>query len=159
MKINGKPIDRPKPEPVILPRNGNDIVFLMGPVLNGDEFEQYCKEPQPPMCLKRGEGEVPFPDLKDADYLKAVQLHSKRRLNWMVLQSFKATENLEWETVKDNDPDTWMKWEEELKRDGLSQLEINMIWEAFMSANAMSESKMKEARERFYHSQVDQPKA
>lgn len=157
MKIHGKAIDRPKPEPVILPRNGGtDIVFMMGPVNMGD-FNQYCKEPQPPMVLKREDG-IPYPDFTDEDYKKALKTHANRKMDWMILESFKATEGIEWETVKLEDPDTWHLWREELANDGFSTIEINQIYEGFMIANSMSEAKLKEARDRFYRSQAEQAK-
>jgi hypothetical protein len=75
------------------------------------------------------------------------------RANWMFLTSISATPDLEWETVKLNDPNTWENWRKELRDSGFSIPECNYLWSSFSEANSLDNSKIEEARERFLASQ------
>ena len=150
IKIRGTEIKGPMVETIVIPRQpeGEDIIFKAQAVLDMGEFEKVCPMPQPPVILKRGLGKVE--DTEDKNFKLAQQQYGKLRIAYMVVQSLKATEGLEWGRVKDNDPGSWLLWEDELKESGFSQIERQRIANGVFAANALNEEKMKEARERFF---------
>lgn len=155
MKLNGKKLEGPAVETVILPREDGDLVFRCQAVLDFKEFDIIVKEPIPPMITKRGET-VAVADLTDRDYKKAIEQYMLRRFNWMILKSLEATPSLVWEDVKVNDPETWLKMDDELKAAGLAQAEIARLYTGATTANGLNEARIKEARARFFN--TEQPK-
>jgi hypothetical protein len=149
MKLNGKKLEGPSVETVVLPREDGDLVFRCQAVLDYAEFDLLVKEPIPPTVTKRGET-VAVADLTDRDYKKATEQYMLRRFNWMILKSLEATPNLVWETVKVNDPETWLKMDDELKAAGLAQAEIARLYVGATTANGLNEERIKEARARFF---------
>jgi hypothetical protein len=151
MKIKGKMPDRPTPEICVIPRpSGEDIVFRAR-LIDYNRFKELVKTPQPPLVTKAGG--VKTEDYTDATFVNAVSRFNTLRAAYMVIESLKETDGLEWETVKDDDPDTWPNYEQELLDAGLTQNEINHIMGAVMNANSMNESRFEEARERFLRTQ------
>ena len=147
MKIQGKKIEGPNREIIAIPRGmGDDIVFIVDAVLDNTPFEKMCPVPSPPLRKIKG---VDIPNLKDPAYLQHVEDYSTKRMAWMVLTSLEATEGLEWETVDLADPSTWVHFRDEMKAAGFSDMEINRVVAGVVSVNALSESKIEAARERF----------
>lgn len=156
MKIKGKSISAPNVSMLVIPRdNGEDIVFKAQAILDMDVFEKLCPEPQPPTIIHRERGKEK--DFKDKNYLKAQEFHAEQRMAYMVIESLKATDDLEWETVDYNDPSTWVKYKDELKASGFNHIEIGRITNLVFEANSLNEAKYKEARDRFTLSQVQGP--
>ncbi len=151
MKIKGKKIEGVNVEIIPIPRgDGDDIIFKARAVQDMGPFEKMCPMPKPP--LRKIDG-VDVPQLKDKNYLKAMERRGEQRMAWMILTSLEATEGLEWEDVKVNDPSTWLKLESELKSSGFSAVETQRITAGVVNANALSEEKIEAARERFLLSQ------
>lgn len=149
IRIRGKEIAGPMVETIVIPRqDGEDIVFKAQAVLDMGEFDKICPAPKPPIMIKRGVGKVE--DTEDKGYKKALEQHGKLRIAYMVIQSLKATEELEWDKVKENDPGSWLLYEEDLKDSGFSQIERQRIVNGVFTANALSEEKIQEARKRFF---------
>lgn len=158
MKIKGKSITAPNVSILVIPRdNDGDIVFKAQAVLDMDVFETLCPEPKPPTIIHRERGKE-F-DYRDKNYLKAQEQHGELRMAYMVLESLKATEDLEWETVKSDDPSTWLGYKDELKASGFNHIEIGRIVNLVFDANSLNEAKYKEARDRFTLSQVLAPES
>lgn len=151
MKIFGQRPERPTTEYVVIPRGDKSLVFHCNAVLDYAEFEKLCPAPTPPVIRYR-DGRV-VSDVNDARFKTALSKHIDARYNWTIVQGLKETPGLEWEYVVLNNPDTWDKYEQDLRDGGLTQIEINYIIQGVMSANSMDEKKMKEARERFLASQ------
>ena len=152
MKIKGKKIAGPNVETVIIPRsNGQHIVFKCAAVLDYSDFEKLCPDPKPPKVQKPG-GEW-LDDIESGDYKIATNLHLMQNMNWMILRSLSATDDLEWEKVKLSDPTTWELWTEELKEAGFSRIEIGRIRDGVWKANCLDEKMIDEARKSFFHSQ------
>jgi len=150
MKLNGKKLEGPAIETVVLPRENGDLVFKCQAILDYTEFEQLVKEPVPPMITRRGE-KVPTADPTDPTYKKAQQAYALKRFSWMIMKSLEATPALEWETVKANDPSSWENIEKELKDAGLTGAEVGRIFVAATTANGLNEERIKEARARFFN--------
>ncbi len=151
MKIKGKKIEGVNVEIIPIPRgDGPDIIFEAHAIQDMEPFEKMCPLPNPP---KRKIDGVDVPQLKDPNYLKAVDKRAEQRMVWMVLTALEATEGLEWETVKIDDPSTWQQLEPELRGSGFSAVEIQRIIAGVVNVNALSEAKIEAARERFLLSQ------
>lgn len=148
MKIQGKKIEGPNEMTIVTPRfNGADIILKARAIVDMVPFEKVCTPPEPPRKTLPGGKQVP--NIKDSNYLKELDRHSIRRLNWIVLTSLEATEGLEWETIDLADPSTWDNFRKELRNSGFSDIEINRIVADCISVNALDEDKIEEARERF----------
>jgi hypothetical protein len=154
MKIKGQRPAAPKAEIVVIPREGEDIIITCNPVFDFEDFNKLCPMPKPPIVThKNGESVTDVTDVKFQDKLMT---RSRRRTAWLILESLKGTPELEWDTVVANDPTTWENIYTELKEAQFSDLETHYIVNAVMTACAMDESKLDEARRRFTHSLQDQ---
>lgn len=153
MKINGLKISGPFEVITVVTRQPKDLIFKARAVLDYTPFETLCKMPKAPMMTKPGE--APFPDLDDAEYVKGVRLYSERKVDYMVVASLSATEGLEFETVKINDPTTWGNVEKELQDSGLTEPEIRRIFASVWEANGIDETKIEAAKKRFLASQLE----
>jgi hypothetical protein len=148
MKIAGKKIEGRNTEIIVLPRPlGEDIVLRAEAVLSLDNFHKLCNEPKPPMQIRPGGIQVA--NVTDPGYKEQLNLYQARRLAYLILESLKATPDLEWETVKEDDPGTWTNWETELLDSGLSAIEIGRIRTGVFTANCLNEALIQEARETF----------
>lgn len=148
MKLFGQKIEGPNVEYIVIPRgDGKDIVFKARAVLDTTAFENAVKAPRPSKKLLPGG--VTKDDDKDPVYLDALKHFQDVRYSWIVIQSLKATDGLEWETVKEDDSSTWNNWETELKAAGFSSTEIQYVMLGVASANGLNQSKIEEARSRF----------
>lgn len=153
MKINGQIIDTPNSETIVIPRgNSEDIVFQAAAVLSYDAFDNTCKPPEPREKMIKGGKKVA--DYDDVGYQQELSDYAKKRTDWIVIQSLKATPGLEWETVKDNEPETWKNYQNELIESKFSTVEINRIISAVFAANCLSEARLEEARQRFLRGTV-----
>lgn len=151
MKIKGKKIEGPNIEIIILPRGNEDLVFKAQAVLDTSAFDQLCPRPEPPKMMKRG-GQL-VSNVEDPGYQQAIQAYGKLRSSWMIIQSLRATDDLEWETVKYDDSSTWNGYEDELRKSGFAEMEISRLITGVMTANALNEDKIEEARNRFFAGQ------
>ena len=154
MKIGGVELTGPAEEVLVLPRlEGNDIVIRAQAVMDMDAFEVLCPAPKPP-GIRTKDGWKP--NDKDESYKQRVTKHGELRFAYMVLQSLKPSE-IEWEKTNIDDPSTWSNWDDELKQAGISGTEVNRIIVCVMQANALDETKLKEAREVFLRGPVPVP--
>jgi len=152
MKIAGRKIEGPNVETIIIPRgDGPPIVFIAEAVLDDEPFNKLCPLPKPPAITKPGNMVVY--NIEDPAYKKQLQAYAEKKTAWLVIASLRATPNLEWEIVRYDDSETWLKVYEELKQAGFSVSEINRIVNGIMSANCLNEAKLAQARETFFRSQ------
>lgn len=152
MKIAGHTNYTPNIEVVVIPRNdGPDFVFKAKAIMDLEEFDTLCPVPTPPSVIKKG-GVKEF-DFKNQDYLEQLTRHSKNRMNYLVLESLKATPGLTWDKVVYSDPNTWDLYREELREAGFNYTEIQRIENAVWTANCLNEQKVEMARENFLREQ------
>ena len=153
MLLRGKRLSVPKIEIIVIPRNGeDDVIFKAQAIRSFDDFERLCPEPKPPSMIKRGEGVVQ--NTEDPSYKKAMEAHGQRRIDWTIIESLKATEELVWEQVKPEDSSTWHLYKQELRDSGFGEYELRRIINGVMVANCLDEDKINEARKAFLASQV-----
>lgn len=146
MKFNGRKL-APRTSTVVLPRPDGDLVIKAAAVLNYDDFDKLCPQPEPPSTMRPGGAITQNPE--DPKYREAVNQWSARRIHWMVLTSLQATPDIEWETVDMADPATWENYEKEMAESGLSPVEINAIVECVTEACGLNQSKIDEATKAF----------
>lgn len=153
MKINGKTLNGPKSYTLVMPIGEDDyVVFKFRPLTSKDKFEDIMPRPKPPQGTKPG-GEV-FLNTQDPKYKAAIEDWADKKINWEFLQSISATDGLEWETVKMDDPNTWNNWKNELE-DNLGITQYNRVFGGFIDANTLNEDRIEECRQRFLASQAN----
>jgi hypothetical protein len=158
MKMFGQKITDKNIETIVIPRaNGKDIIFKAAAILNMDDFNRYL--PQPRARLVTYPGGVTKANTDDPTHKIAMQQYYARRMSWMVITSLDATEGLEWEKVKKDQPDTWELWESELEDSSFTNREIRLIFDGVMAANALNEEKIEAARQRFFLSQEEEKRS
>jgi len=149
MKIGGVEVQTSE-EILVLPRSlGEDIIIRAKPVKINEEFEKRIPEPTPPNVRTKNGSK---PDYSDENYKKALKIRNEQRLNFLIIKSLEPSE-IEWEEVNIDTPGTWSKWSKELIEAGISEIELNRITDAVMSANSLDEEKIEEARKSFLHGQ------
>lgn len=153
MKINGKIIEGPTPEVVVIPKGSTEYIFKATPVLDYEEFEKLCPTPKPPMIVKRGGEQVM--DYEDEKYDESISKWASRKSAWMTLKSLQATEGLEWDSIKMGDPDTWENYLDELKSNGFTDAEVRRILDIVYIANGLNQDKIEEATRRFLAGQAE----
>lgn len=154
MKLHGKRIDVAI-ETLVLPRRSGNLVFRAKAVTSYEAFEKLCPHPVPPMIQRKGQPAAQDPT--DKEYLKKMEEYGTYRTNWMILESLKATEGLEWETVEENNPGTWGNYSKELEASGLGQVEIMKIINLCIDANGLNEKKIEAATQAFLASMAATP--
>lgn len=155
MKIAGKELGSgPNVEYVVIPRSDGDIPFICTAVLDFEEFDKVCPNPEPPMVVRPGG--LQTLDAEDADYLEAVKEHGKKRMDWMIVKSLSSPDGLVWETVDISKPETWSNYEKELQSAGFAFMEIIHIRNMCLQVNMFDETKMVEARKRFLAGREEQ---
>jgi len=150
MKIHGKNISQPTEEITVIPRSEGDIVFKAKAVLDFKVFNELCPEPSLPIRHYADGREEPDPD--DSGYKKKLDDWAQQKSSWMIIQSLSATEGLTWDTIEEENPETWTRYREELEQD-FTPGEINAIHEAVFKANAIDDSKLEEAKNHFLAAQ------
>ena len=133
---------------VVLPREGEDLVFKFKAVLDIKRFEDLCPEPKLSTVISVIDG-TKKPDPTDPTNTEKTEKHNGLRIAYMFLHSITATEGLEWETVNIDDPTTWENYKQELLDSNISLPELGHLITAMLEANGLSEEKMVEARNRF----------
>jgi hypothetical protein len=155
MKINGASFTGPNTALVVLIRNGEPVAFKAQAVLDYALFDTLVPQPKPKTIVRPGTG--PEMLFNDPGYLQQFQNYGQIKTNYVIVQSLKATPGLEWETIKDDQPETWGNFRKELEAAFFTSTEINRIIACVWEANGIDEDKLDEARKRFLASQDQVP--
>ena len=152
MKIQGRDTVAPSNILLVFPRedeNGEEyfIHFEAKMVTDYDVFDNLYPQPNPPVVTKK-DGSEQFL-VTDPEYLKAENAWGMARTRWMILESLSVTEDLEWSTVEENDPETWGNYHDELIAAGFQPIEVTKIIQAALDANVITDEKLIEAKQRF----------
>jgi len=146
MKIRGVKVSGPAKEYLVLPRPGQEnIVFIAEAIMDMDEFERLVPDPKPKTRLEKGGWKEVF---DDPQYLESIKKRAELRFAYMIIKSLGPSE-IEWETVKEDQPSTWLGWKDEMLKAGFNQTEINRITNCVAAANCLDEAKLEAARESF----------
>lgn len=146
MKINGiDPSTMASEDVLVLPRGEHFITFRAKGLPDMEAFYALCPEPVAPAKMTP---EGLKADVLNPDYVSSFSEYSRRRLAYMVVNSL-APSNIEWDTVDIASPSTWANWEVDLKANGISQVECNLVLKLVLEVNQLDEAKLKKAREVF----------
>lgn len=151
MKIGGVPVTAPPEDLLVLPRGAKSIVIRAKALPDMEGFNALCPMPEPPGKLTK-EGFVPDPDAPG--YSDILANYTKQRLGYMVVHSLEPS-NVEWDTVRADNPKTWTRWDAELRKAGLTQVEVNRILQLVIETNSLSEDRLREARDAFLRGQAE----
>lgn len=152
MKIAGRVIAGKNRKTVVIPREDQEpIVFIAEAISDFDELNQYMVYPEPPIVV--GKGGEKLKNHKDPGFEQQVLNYNIKRMAWIVLKSLEPS-NIEWQTVDMQDPKTWTNYSKELREAGFSIIEINLICDAVLEANALDEDKLEAARQVFLRGQA-----
>jgi len=165
MKIAGRDVSGPNVVYLVLPRNpeideeGNehdrDIVIKAQAVQDLSTLDTLLPEPKPPAAMGKG-GEKVF-NYKDTTYKQQTLQYNLKKIAYIVIKSLEPSE-IEWDGVDLEDPSTWLRYVDEFKEAGFSQIEINKIGAAALEANALDEAKLDKARADFLRGRAAVPK-
>lgn len=150
MKIAGQVIGGAKTALLVLPRPEGDVAFKFKAVLDTSEFDLAHPQPKAPRkwTVKQGNHE----DDKDPTFLEKFAAWRSLKMCWMFLKSIEDTQ-IEWDTIKMDQPSTWENWRQEFISAQFNPGEIAALENAFLECNTVTDGMLKEARERFLHSQ------
>lgn len=146
MKYKGKKVAGRNTEILVLPRGDEKIVFKARAVDSSEVFDKLVTMPEPPKRMKPGG--IQEINTTDPDYLKKLQEYGELKTHFYAIFSLRATEELEWERVDFDKPETWKFWTEELK-ESFTDIEIRHITQLIMTVNALDENMLNQAREDF----------
>lgn len=155
MKIGGVAVSGPKKVTLVLPRDEGNLVFYFVAVTDDGEFDKMFPEPEPPVTFNV-KLQQNIKQFKDEGYIAKLIARNKIKNAWIMLQSI-APSNIEWDTVKLDQPDTFPNWETDLRKAGLSIQEVNAVYDHFGKANFVTEEMLDEARKSFLASQAVVP--
>jgi hypothetical protein len=149
MKIQGRVLKNDNIQTVVFPRSSGNIAFDFQPVLDWEKsFNAVCPMPKPPMVMTPGAAKAK-PKMDDPKFQDALRKYAERKGNYMFLLSISATEGLEWETVRLEDPESWENVFTELEAAGFTQSEQNRMLEAYQAANSLDDDLLDKVREAF----------
>ena len=156
MRIGGiDPKTLPNEDILVLPRGEGRLVLRARAIPDSDEFRTLVPEPKAPGKFTK-DGWTP--DTDNASYKSVMAEYNKRYLAWLVIKSLEPSQ-IEWDSVDDSNPGTWVNWETDLKNNGFNQAECNLVLGLVMGTNSLDESKLKKARELFLHGPQPAPPA
>lgn len=147
MKVRGRVVDGPKKVLLVLPRDDGDIPFQFVAVVDDSEFEKIIPEPEPPVTFNV-KAQQNIKNYGDPGYKAKHLARIKLKNAWIFLKSIESSD-IEWDTVKMDDPSTWENWQSDLKASGFSINEVNTIFDHFALANMVNEKMLDDARMRF----------
>jgi hypothetical protein len=146
MKINGQEIPKIQPKKAIFIREPEPIILVCDPIVDWDKFEEICPEPLPPEVILPGNKRERNPDAPS--HQTALEEHSKKKMAWVVLESLKCN-NIEWETVDPDDPETYPLYRDELVESGFTPSEIAYLINTVFEASQLETDDLKAMRESF----------
>jgi hypothetical protein len=157
LKIGGRVIEGPKEGLLVLPRDDGDIVFKFVAVTNDSDYEKISPVPKPPRVWKVKLAQN-VEDVEDPGFKLKLKEWGERKTNWIFLKSIEPSQ-IEWVTVKMDDPATFENWRKDLKEAGFSIGEVNTIFGKFIETNMVTDDMLDEARKRFFGSQAQKGEA
>lgn len=151
MKFHGETLEGPSIKECLITYNKKPMKFRFKAVLNYDEMNAICPEPEALYISGHPEGKTR--DTDSPDYIAKREIWAQQRYEWMFLESISATEGLEWETVDRNDPATWANSKIELGK-FLTDVHIAILINTMLSVNTLTQDTMNEAEEHFLAERV-----
>lgn len=155
MKYKGKKLEGKNKDILVLLRGDEKIVFTAEAVDNVDDFNKLVPLPEAPMRILPGGSKVSNTD--DPTFKSLLQEFAQKKTDFYIIQSLRATTELEWETIDFEKPETWRNWEKELKED-FTEIEISRITNLVLSVNCLDDEMLDNARRDFLVAQAQSEK-
>lgn len=146
MRYGGTKLTKVQTDTLVIPRGEQDIVITVRSVDDETDFLNLCPMPTPPQRLLPGG--VKQVNTESPEYKSAMMKWSSQKMAWLIIKSLSATEELEWDTIVADDPETWLNYEKELQ-ESFSQLEISLIIEKVLTVCGLNSSKIEQATKDF----------
>lgn len=152
MRYGSRELKGPREDIIVFPREDGDIAFKLRMVMDFEPFDRLYPMPEPPNQMRKGET-VATSNVESPIYLAAINVRQHARVDWIILETLKPTEELTWETVT-SDPATWGNYIKELQEAGFNPPEIERLRIAALQLNGVNDDKMEEAKKRFLERQA-----
>lgn len=146
MKLKGKKLE-PEIQTIVIPRQGDNLVFRAQSVLDYESFEKICPHPQPPVRMLPGG--IESVNTEDPQYDKDLDEWATMKWDWMMLKSLEATEGLEWDTVDMSNPATYSNYKSEMSDAGITPNEIASLQALVTDACGLNQRKIEQATKAF----------
>ena len=140
-------------EILVLSRKKGQIVLTARAIADMEDFTSRVNEPKPRRVFRKGKGWDD--DTDHPDYQVELNRYAGLKMAWIVLKALEPSQ-IEWDTVNMEQPSTWANWEKDLKKNGFTQHECNLILGLVLGANQLSEAKLEKARELFVLGQEEE---
>lgn len=140
-------------EILVLSRKEGQIVLTARAIADMEDFTSRVNEPKPRRVFRKGKGWGD--DTDHPDYQVELNRYGGLKMAWIVLKSLEPSQ-IEWDTVNMKQPASWENWEKDLKANGFTQHECNLVLGLVLSANQLSEAKLERARELFVLGQEEE---
>lgn len=129
---------------------GKYLAFLAQPVWSLEGFNALCPAPvnRNYVFTKQGKQlDVEAPAFKDEQ-----AVYYRKRWAWTVIESLRPS-NIQWDDVKEDDPETWLNVEPELRKN-LAIYEFAAVMRLIDEANALDGDKLEENAKTFFQIQA-----
>lgn len=130
----------------VFEREEGAIVFVLQATRDYKIFEALCPMPSPSL-ITHANGRKEY-DVTTDSYHKRLTEYAAKQTAWGFYQAIKGTEGLEFETVVEDDPDTWKNAQAELQ-EFLLPHEWMRLQNAWVNLNQIDEDRIKIARDSF----------
>lgn len=147
MKYKGKKLEGRNTDILVLMRGQDRIVFKAQALESYDEFDKLCSMPSIPTRLRPGNVKEPNPN--DTVYKGLVEKYAEKKTNYTIIKSLDISEDIEWDNVNLNKPETWGNWQKELKDAGFTEIEIMRVLQLCTRVNCLDEDLLDQAKEDF----------
>ena len=147
MKYKGKKVEGRNSDVLVLMKGGDRIVFKAEAVENYNDFTELVPEPKPPEIIRPGG--IKQINLKDFTYVKRMEEYAIQKTNYFIIKSLQISEDIEWEVVDIEKPETWKNWRKELADSNFTEIEILKIMQLCTRVNSLDEDMLDEAKQAF----------
>lgn len=154
MKYKGNVVTTPEPSLLVVPHGDEMLEFQIRMLTENDKkrFDELVAIPVAPMETL-AKSNITRPSLDAPEYRAALKEYNELYTDFIVLTSLSATKELEFETVKSDEPKTWKNYFEELKEAGFTVDAINLIIAKCINVNTLDMAAIERARKDFLHRQ------
>lgn len=155
MKIRGNVVHVPFSKDIIIPRVPEDVVFTARAVNFIEEFEEKVEEPKRTKKFGKDGTFVGYKE-NDTKYEEASQNYHRKRLDFMVIKSLE--EDITFDSVDLDDPETWKNWRKEFQAAGFSEAECGKILNDVANVHSPSQEMVDEMKKDFLATQSQEDK-
>lgn len=147
MKYKGKKLEGLNTDVLVLMKGEERIVFKASAVANYKEFQELCSVPEPP--IKILPGGIRENNTSDPAFKAKLNEYAQKKTDYTVVKSLQASDDIEWDNVDIEKPETWKNWRTELEEASFTEVEVLRILQLCTRVNALDDDLLQQARESF----------